>query len=197
MEYNKVSSCCFEGSTPVFYVAPEDFDTNRYTVEDIKSAYDKYNGQVVKVYQETINTDTEFTCKGQWVNAEFVKAEAIQEIEIYLQPLGFSHAEDNNIMRVTPDHIFPVLTKEGVKDKEAYLIGTGDQLLFESEQTLVKPEYVEVSDESSIHIITRKVFKVIKKDFEKSKEYFCFKIMDESLPPYLLMPNGCITHNCR
>lgn len=195
---DSLSSCCFEGSTPVFYVRPEDFDTDKYTVEDIKTAYEKYHGQTVKVYQENITGLPYLTCKGQWVDAEFVKAEAIQEIEIYLQPLGFSYAEDNNIMRVTPDHIFPIMTREGiVKEKEAYLIETGDLLLFESDQTLIKPEYVEVMDDQDLRILPRKVCKVIKKELESPKDYYCFKIKDESLQPYFLLPNGCITHNCR
>lgn len=195
---DSLSSCCFDGGTHVMYVRPEDFETGKYSVENIEAAYEKYNGQTVKVYQENIKSDDSLTCKGDWVDAEFVKAKAIQEIEIYLQPLGPSTAEDNNVLRVTPDHIFPVLTKDGfVKDKYAYLIETGDKLLFESEQTLIKPEYVEVESDINVKIITRSVIKVYKHELDKPKSYYCFKIKDETLQPYFLMPNGCITHNCR
>lgn len=195
---DSLSSCCFEGSTHVMYVTPEDIDTDKYTVEDIESAYNKYHGQTVKVYQENLNTSSELSCKGNWVDAEFVKAEAIQEIEIYLKPLGPSTAEDNNVIRVTPDHIFPVMERNGiVKDKEAYLLETGDMLLFEGEQTLIKPEYVEVDGKTELKVIPRSIFKVYKHELESPKSYYCFKIKDESLQPYFLMPNGCITHNCR
>lgn len=195
---DSLSSCCFDGNTPVFYVAPEDFETDRYTVENIEAAYNKYNGQTVKVYQEDIFTEGELKCSGKWIDAEFVKAESSQEIEIYLKPLGPSLAEDNNVLRVTPDHIFPVMTRDGiVKDKEAYLIETGDMLLFEDEQTLIKPEYIEVNDNQLLSILPRSVYKVYKHELDKPKSYYCFKIKDESLQPYFLMPNGCITHNCR
>ena len=32
---------------------------------------------------------------------------------------------------------------------------------------------------------------------ETPKDYYCFKILDETVSPYFLMPNGLITHNCR
>lgn len=69
-------------------------------------------------------------CTGEWVNAKFVKAQAIQEVRIYFKPDDFNPDESRNVMRVTPDHIFPVIDDNGfIRDKNAYLLQTGDQLI--------------------------------------------------------------------
>lgn len=194
---DSLSSCCFEGHTPIMYVPTEQMKSNGgegcFVYEDIKDAYEKYQGQIVQVYQETINVETK-TCIGEWKEAEFVKAQAIQEIDIYLVPDGFTQEEWKDVMRVTPDHIFPVMTKNGIKEKYAYLLETGDELLFEEYQ--YNPDNTgQVEGEQKM--ITRSIAKVEKHDFTEPKDYYCFKLLDENIQPYFLMPNGNITHNCR
>lgn len=195
---DSLSSCCFEENTPVIYVKPEDFETNKYSYESIKTVYDAYKDQTVKVYQETID-DTTGTpyCKGNWVDADVIKATAVQEVEIYLAPIGITIDEHDNIMKVTPDHIFPVLTKDGIVDKYAYLLETGDKLCFEREQMDVNLGMEEVSGDTEEQMSFRSIAKVVVTDFNEPKNYYCFRIKDESLQPYFLLPNGCITHNCR
>lgn len=192
---DSLSSCCFDGKTPVMYVAPENINSDKkeFIYEAIEDAYDKYNDKTVQVYQETIDKSKE-TCIGTWVNAKFVKAEAIQEIQIYLQPDGFTIAEWKDVMRVTPDHIFPVKTKNGIIEKYAYLLETGDELVFEDAQ--YKDERVD-NVEGEQKLIYRTISKVVTENFDKPKSYYCFKIEDENIQPYFLLPNGCITHNCR
>lgn len=82
---DSLSSCCFDGKTPVMYVAPENINSDKkeFIYEAIEDAYNKYSDKTVQVYQETIDNSKE-TCIGTWVNAKFVKAEAIQEVQIYL-----------------------------------------------------------------------------------------------------------------
>lgn len=179
------------------YVSPEQMKSNggegSFIYEDIRSAYKKYHDQIVQVYQETIN-ENDMTCIGEWKDAQFVKAEAIQEIQIYFVPDGLTIEEWKDVMRVTPDHIFPVKTKNGIIEKYAYLLETGDELLFEESQ--YNPENTgEV--EGKQKIITRSIAKVELKNLDKPKEYYCFKLIDEISQPYFLMPNGNITHNCR
>ena len=189
------------------YVPPEQMKSNGgegcFVYEDIKDAYEKYQGQTVQVYQETINEETK-TCIGEWKEAEFVKAQAIQEIDIYLVPDGFTQEEWKDVIRVTPDHIFPVMTshnnwnpimiENGVTEKYAYLLETGDELLFEEYQ--YNPDNTgQVEGEQKM--ITRSIAKVEKQDFTEPKDYYCFKLLDENIQPYFLMPNGNITHNCR
>ena len=80
---DSLSSCCFEAETPILFVPPEQMKSNGgegcFVYSDIKSAYDKYQDQIVQIYQETINEESK-TCIGEWKNAKFVKAEAIQEM---------------------------------------------------------------------------------------------------------------------
>ncbi len=194
---DSLSSCCFEGKTPIMYVSPEQMKSNGgegcFIYEDIRSAYKKYHDQIVQVYQETIN-ENDMTCIGEWKDAQFVKAEAIQEIQIYFVPDGLTIEEWKDVMRVTPDHIFPVKTKNGIIEKYAYLLETGDELLFEESQ--YNPENTgEV--EGKQKIITRSIAKVELKNLDEPREYYCFKLIDETSQPYFLMPNGNITHNCR
>lgn len=177
------------------YVAPENInaDKKEFIYEAIEDAYNKYSDKAVQVYQETIDKSKE-TCIGTWVNAKFVKAEAIQEIQIYLHPDGFTIAEWKDVMRVTPDHIFPVRTKNGIIEKYAYLLETGDELVFEDAQ--YKDERVD-NVEGEQKLIYRTISKVVTENFDEPKSYYCFKVEDENIQPYFLLPNGCITHNCR
>ena len=165
-----------------------------FVYEDIKSAYEKYKDQIVQVYQETIDKE-KMTCIGEWKEAEFVKTEAIQEVQIYFVPDGLTEVEWKDVMRVTPDHIFPVKTLDGkIIEKHAYLLETGDELLFEEYQ--YNPDNTgQVEGEQKI--ITRSIAKVIVKDLDEPKDYYCFKLCNEYDQPYFLLPNGNITHNCR
>lgn len=89
----------------------------------------KYKDDIINVYHMNFNGTTG-KCTGEWVNAKFVKAQAIQEVRIYFKPDDFNPDESRNVMRVTPDHIFPVIDDNGfIRDKNAYLLQTGDQLI--------------------------------------------------------------------
>lgn len=194
---DSLSSCCFEGKTPVMYVKPEDIKNNggegSYTSESIEDAYNKYYDQTVLVYHEDLHPE-EGTCIGSWKEAEFVKAQAIQEVQIYLVPDSIETLEWRNIMRVTPDHIFPILTENGIVDKHAYLLQTGDKLVLEKTQYEKGDTEMVVQDEQPI--MYRSIAKVNIVDLEEPKDYYCFRIKDEKLTPYFLLPNGVITHNC-
>ena len=196
---DSLSSCCFEGKTPVMYITPNDMKSNggegSFTYSSIEDAYNLYKNDIVQVYQETIDKETG-KCLGEWKDAEFVKAQAIQEIQIYFVPTEITKVEWKDVIRVTPDHIFPVKTKNGdIIEKHAYLLETGDELLFEEYQYDSNLKNDMVSGEQNI--IIRSIAKVVHVDLETPKDYYCFKILDETVSPYFLMPNGLITHNCR
>lgn len=186
---DSLSSCCFDGKTPVMYIAPDEKEGS-FAYDSIENVYEKYNGKTVKIYQEKYDEILN-TCEGEWKEAEFVKAQAIQEVQIYLTPDGLTVEEWKDVMRVTPDHLFPVKTASGkIVDKPAYLLQAGDRLLFESSQ------YEGKEDVSGVqNIIYRTISKVIIKDLDAPKDYYCFRVKEGS--PYFLLPNGNITHNCR
>ena len=125
---DSLSSCCFEENTLIMYVSPEQMKQNGgegcFTYEAIKDAYKKYSNDTIQIYQENIDKNTN-TCIGEWKEAEFVKAEAIQEVQIYLVPEGFTQVEWKDVFKVTPDHIFLVKTKDNkIIKKYAYLLET-------------------------------------------------------------------------
>ena len=194
---DSLSSCCFDGKTPIMYVEPANIKSaggeGYFTYESIESAYNKYHDQVVQVYQETMNSETE-TCVGEWKDACFVKAEAIQEVQIYLVPDGLTVVEWKDVMRVTPDHIFPIKTKNGIGYKPAYLLETGDQLIFEAAQYEDDNNGIVEGEQKMIY---RSIAKVVIENLAEPKNYYCFQIINEEQNPYFLLPNGCITHNCR
>ena len=194
---DSLSSCCFDGKTPIMYVEPANIKSTggegSFTYESIESAYNKYHDQIVQVYQETMNSETE-TCVGEWKDACFVKAEAIQEVQIYLVPDGLTVVEWKDVMRVTPDHIFPIKTKNGIGYKPAYLLETGDQLIFEAAQYEDENNGIVEGEQKMIY---RSIAKVVIENLAEPKNYYCFQIINEEQNPYFLLPNGCITHNCR
>ena len=191
---DSLSSCCFEAKTPVMYTLPEYLDSGVYITESIKEAYDKYKDDIVLVYNEELNSETG-KCIGTWNEAKFVKAEAIQEVQIYMVPDSIETLEWRNIVRVTPDHIFPVKTEKGIVDKHAYLLQTGDQLVFEKKQYEEGDTEMEINGEQEM--IYRSIAKVEVKDLDTPKDYYCFEVLDKSQSAYFMMPNGMITHNCR
>lgn len=99
-------------------------------------------------------------------------------------------------MRVTPDHIFPVIDDNGfIKDKNAYLLQTGDQLIFEYAQYmgLFRDEFPDRDQD----LIIRSISKVEIVNLDEPKDYYCVELCDKNIEPYFLLPNGNITHNCR
>lgn len=194
---DSLSSCCFDGKTQVMYIPQENIEGD-FLIENIEDAYRKHSNEKIKVYQETISEDGKSTC-GEWKDAEFVKAEAIQEVDIYLEPLECCPSEAMNVIKVTPDHIFPILKDGKIVEKHAYLIESGDELMFEKTQLELQCAGENMGDvvvDGPQEVVTRKVSKVYVNDIEV-KDFYCFKIVDENSQPYFLMPNGVITHNCR
>lgn len=196
---DSLSSCCFDGDTPFMYVEPnnmkEHAGSNAYTISSFKEAYDRYKDDIINVYHMNFNGTTG-KCTGEWVNAKFVKAQAIQEVRLYFAPDDFNPDESRNVMRVTPDHIFPVIDDDKmIKDKQAYLLQTGDQLIFEYAQYmgLFRDDFPDRDQD----IVIRKITKVEVVNLEEPRDYYCVELCDKNLEPYFLLPNGSITHNCR
>ena len=105
---------------------------NTFAYEGIADVYDKNIN--IQVYKEDIDIENN-TCIGTWANAEIVQMESLQEIEIYFVPDGFTIEEWKDVIRVTPNYEFPVKTKDNkIINKYAYLLETGDELLFEETQ---------------------------------------------------------------
>lgn len=196
---DSLSSCCFDGDTPFMFVEPLNMEehggNNAYMVSSIKYAYEKYKDDIINVYHMNFNGTTG-KCTGEWVNAKFVKAQAIQEVRIYFKPDDFNPDESRNVMRVTPDHIFPVIDDNGfIRDKNAYLLQTGDQLIFEYAQYmgLFRDEFPDRDQD----LVKRAISKVEIVNLDEPKDYYCVELCDKNIEPYFLLPNGNITHNCR
>ena len=146
-------------------------------------------------------------CVGIWEDAVIKKGSAIQGINIYCVPITFSENEWEDVIRVTPDHKFPVRRKDKIENVPAYLLQTGDELIFEDSQ--YDDSLLDEDLTDSQRILIRSIAKVEKKDFENAKDYFgidflrTFLYVKDSVKlsslevynPYILMPNGLIIHN--
>ena len=198
---------CFEPDTIIMYTTENEEDKNKFYYDSIKNVYEKYGDKPIQVYQEFIDLEKAL-CVGVWKDAVIKKGSAIQEIDIYCVPITFSENEWEDVIRVTPDHKFPVRRNDKVENVPAYLLQTGDELIFEDSQYDDSLLDEDLSD--SQRILIRSIAKVEKKDFDNAKDYFGIDFMQtfihnaknnvvmgslEVYNPYILMPNGLIIHN--
>lgn len=158
---------------------------NTFAYEGIADVYDKNIN--IQVYKEDIDIENN-TCIGTWANAEIVQMESLQEIEIYFIPDGFTIEEWKDVIRVTPNYEFPVKTKDNkIINKYAYLLETGDELLFEETQYNTNNDGIIDGEQK---LFTRSISKILKVDLDKPKYFYNFKLSNNK--DYYLLPNGNI-----
>lgn len=197
---------CFEPDTIIMYTTQDEDDKNKFYYDSIKNVYEKYREKPIQVYQEFIDLEKGL-CLGLWEDAVIKQCSAIQEIDVYCVPITFSENEWEDIIRVTPEHQFPVRRKDKIENVPAYLLQTGDELIFEDSQ--YDDSLLDVDLTDSQRILIRSIAKVEKKEFEEAKDYFGIdflkstvlkddKVVFENIDCssyYMLMPNGLIINS--
>lgn len=191
---------CFDQDTVIMYALPDDKD--KFYYDSIKNVYEKYQGQTIEIYNEFIINPfgevpeedlPEGLCEGKWVEAEIKKGESIQLFNIYYVPITFSNNEFEDVIRVTPEHKFPVQSGNIVKDTEAYLLQTGDCLLFEDSQYDTNKIDKDISGRQKLLI--RSIAKIEKSELKDPVNVYGIVFKEPQESPYILMPNGNIIHN--
>lgn len=207
----KNENLCFDGATPIIYrMSPE----SPIIIESIKDAYDKHKDEDVFVCVHIFD-ETEHKSKISWESAQFCHTTSIKQVTITLEPDEVGGLlETDNIIRVTPNHIFPVLTKHGYKDTAAYLLQTGDKLISEkcrqyTEGVDSEPDFDEEGNVSinwelengTTHYIDyRHISKVSVDDIDEDSSVYGINfygviLKDDSKSKYFMLCNSIISHD--
>ena len=177
---DSLSSCCFSGKEKIWIIENE-YDL---IVSDFETAYDKYGQSIVKTYQ----TDP-YTKESKIVNAEIIKTTTKEwitfncKVDAILSPEKATEWYKHSFVsiKVTPDHVLPILRDDKVLDLKAKDITEDDLLLFDARCWQYAPKYKK-----------DRIFTGFICNIEKD----CFNITEDS-SPYFNLFNGLITHNCR
>lgn len=197
---------CFEAATPLIYKKSDD---GEIIIESFKDAFEKLNDDE-KILVCGFDIDPfDNKSKLTWREAKMCKTKTNKVTEIFFIPNEFASClESDNIVRVTPNHIFPVLTNEGLKDTEAYLLQTGDKIMFEKTRLFGEgeiPVFEEngeimiesILEEHSTHSLEyRKIAKVYHKDTTVIETYYGVTLVDNlSDSRYFMICNSLISHD--
>lgn len=202
------SNFCFDGATPIIYKTSKD---GEIIIESIEHAFRKHENEDIYVCGHTFD-ETEHTSKMSWVSAKLCHTLAVKQICVYLTPTELiSDLESDNIIRVTPNHVFPILTKDGYKDVEAYLLQRGDKLIAELNRIQSVDEEADVDengepklewileDGSSHYIEYRNVSKVVEEDVNDSSafgvNFYGVVINEPCESKYFMLCNSVISHD--
>lgn len=203
----KKANFCFEATTPLVYKKEEN---GEIIIESFKDAFDKLKeNETIFVCGFDIDP-FENKSEMRWREAKMCKTKTNKIVEIFFIPNEFaSSLEMDNIVRVTPNHIFPVLTKDGLKDREAYLLQTGDKIMFEKNRVFgdnempmfeedgeIKIESI-LEDHSQHSIEYRSIAKVYQNDTMVIETYYGVTMIDttESNSRYFMICNSLISHD--
>lgn len=203
---NMKTNFCFEAATPLIYKRHED---GEIIIESFKDAYERLSeNESIYVCGFDFDTNGDGESVLKWREAKMCKTKTNKITEIYFVPNDFvSSLESDYIVRVTPNHIFPVITEDGIKDKEAYLLQTGDKIMFEvsrvfgEDETPVFEEDGELSIESvledhSRHSIEfRSIAKVYHNDTMVIETCYGVSLIDEPESRYFMICNSLISHD--
>lgn len=197
---------CFEAATPLIY---KKSDNGEIIIESFKDAYDKLSeNETIWVCGFDIDP-FENKSKLTWREAKMCKTKTNKVSVIYFIPNEFaSSLESDNVVRVTPNHIFPVLEKDGLKDKEAYLLQTGDKILFEKNRVFGEDEVPVFAEDGEIMIESiledhshhsieyRKIAKIYHDDTTVVETYYGVTLIgNESDSRYFMICNSMISHD--
>lgn len=203
----KETNYCFDSATPIIYKEKID---GEIVIESISSAYEKHADDEIYVCVHEFNKNEHSTVLN-WKSAKLCHTESIREIVIYLKPDNFMNTtlESDNVIRVTPNHVFPVLTPCGIKDKESYLIQTGDLIPFGNGREIEEGANAEevtnefmLMDNTVQRLSYRHVMKVVVEDYEENNEnsfskdfYGIVLVPEENISKYVMICNGAISHD--
>ena len=202
---------CFNGTTPIIYRESPD---SEIIIESIKSAYDKCADKTVYVCVHEFD-ENEHTSKISWQKATFCHTISIQQVTIFMEPEEIGGLlESDNIIRVTPNHIFPILTKNGYKNVEAYLLQTGDKIISERCRKYVEnvdsePMFDEegnpvidwvLEDNSTHYIDYRHITKVYNEDIDSDSsiygtDFYGVVLNGDSPTKFFMLCNSVISHD--
>lgn len=196
---------CFEAATPLIYKKSEN---GEIIIESFKDAYDKLSeNDIIYVCGFDIDPENEEYIL-TWRAAKMCKTKTNKVTEIYFVPNELvSSLESDYIVRVTPNHMFPVITENGIKDKEAYLLQTGDKIMFELNRVFGEdetPEFAEdgeltiesvLEDHSKHSIEFRSIAKIYHNDTTVIETYYGVTLMDEPESRYFMICNSLISHD--
>jgi hypothetical protein len=204
----KETNFCLDSATPIIY--KENID-GEVIIEPISNAYEKHQDDVIYVCVHKFNETEHTTSIVTWEEAKLCHTESIKEVVIYLQPDDFMNTtlESDNVIRVTPNHVFPVLKPTGLKNIESYLIQTGDLIPFDKGRELeegvdaegLTNEYM-LENNSVQRLYYRHVMKVSIDEYDETKEngfskdFYGIKITAKDAPSkYFMICNGAISHD--
>ncbi len=198
---------CFDRNTPLVYRETLDGEIK---IDPIKEVFRNHKDDAIYVCGMTLDEE-EHKAQLNWTKANLCHTNTSKVISIYLQPTGFipeSTLESENIIRVTPNHIFPILGTNGVRNQEAYLIQTGTIMIFEHSRDygeFEQPLFLEdgevaiedILEENSWHTTEyRKVAKVIEEDTDVDGGYDFYGItLLDTDNKYFMLCNSVITHD--
>ena len=199
----KKNNYCFDPSTPLIY---KDTQNGQIKMKGIGEVYKTLgNDAIIYICAMTFN-ETEHKAELNWKPAKICNTKSSQVVTIYLKPensISDSILESENIIRVTPNHQFPTLSKTGYKDVEAYLLQTGDKLIFERDRNYrehEKPLFLEDGEiaiedillDGSEHFVDyRHIVKVFQENIEES-DFYGILLQDDS-DKYFMLCNSAIS----
>ncbi len=203
----KETNYCFDSATPIIY--KEKF-SGEIIIEPISAAYEKHHDDIIFVCTHKF-LESEHTTVATWQEAKLCHTESIKEVVVYLYPDDFMNTtlESDNVIRVTPNHVFPVLTPTGIRNKESYLIQTGDLIPFcmgrMTEENIkldtLTNEFM-LEHNSLQRLGYRHVMKVSVEEYDEnnkngfSKDFYGIVLDSKEIASkYVMICNGAISHD--
>lgn len=186
---DSLASCCFDKNEQIIIIE------NDYGVKylDFETAYNNYGDSVIK----TLQLDP-YTLEQNIVEAKIVKTSTKQWytltgfINANLGPKKSLRWEKYNFIqiKVTPDHILPILRDGKIIDVKAKDITDTDSILLEAHCLGIVPE-----DKTDM-FFDASIYKIETETLDTEEPCYCLNV-DEKYSPYFVLRNGLITHNCR
>lgn len=198
VKIRNMNNLCFEGFTPIVYKKTLDEDCK---IDVLENLYKKFNTEEFYVYVHTLLENEITQSQGFWKKCRLCYTESIQETEIYIIPDEIINLESNNVIRVTPNHRFPIFAYDNqIKFEEAYLLQTGDRLMFDvgriSEDD-VENESINLDNifvDGAKHSINyRKIYKTETLDIDKKVFYGVCFVDDDNKDDCFVLYNGLIS----
>ena len=157
---DSVASCCFVGNTQLAYRF-----NGKYYNETFQQAYKKHQNDTIEVLTTIPGTGIAYYAKAQF--SPIYKSTDLVRLIL----------NQNFLLNVTPDHMFPVLRNGIFVDIEAKDLQVGDQICNVTSGTDTVTTVESFSPQSWVYT-------------------YCLQMIDQEVP-YFILPGGVVTHNCR
>ncbi len=169
---DSLSSCCFDGKTRVSFN-----DNGIEKSLTFSELYKKFGNKEISVYSQNPHTNFIGIKKGK-----VIRTTASQWYSLKCEG-------EDLMIKLTEDHILPVLRDKRIVDVPVKDIVLGDKLLFNSQTN-----YGTIAPNEPLMAV-REITEI--KNEKANGDYcYCVEIEDEE-NPYFILSNGLITHNCR